>query len=152
MPRDEWSRLPRPGVVGVHGRVLVTGADLVVAMLRFAPRASIDEHDAQHEIEVVCLEGSGLTSVDGEAAPIHAGQTVTWPAGKLHGLWTEGISMITLMIEHPSPIGPSGRLEGVAAEAEDSLAGGHLAGQVLAVGDDEHADREAQRVLGHADQ
>ena len=49
-----------------------------------------------------CLEGAGFTSVGGVAAPIRAGQRVRWPAHKLHRLWTEGETMVTLMHEHLS--------------------------------------------------
>lgn len=101
VPRDTWTPLPRPGVVGVHARVFVDSEDLVVAMLRFSPRATIDEHDAPHVVEVICLEGSGFTSVDGHEARIITGETVTWPARHRHRLWTEANSMITLMVEHP---------------------------------------------------
>lgn len=101
MLRDDWTPLPRSGVVGVHARVFVDMTDLVVAMLRFSPRATIDEHDAPHVVEVICMDGEGFTSVDGNQAAIKAGETVTWPAGHPHRLWTEGMSMITLMVEHP---------------------------------------------------
>src|SRR5579871_317613 len=54
-PRPEWSPLPRAGCAGVEGRVLMVRDGLAVAMLRFEPRATIDEHSAQHDIDVACL-------------------------------------------------------------------------------------------------
>jgi quercetin dioxygenase-like cupin family protein len=80
--------------------VLLRGDDVMLAMLRLAPGATIHEHSAVIEIDVVCLEGSGMTSVDGEAAAIRAGECVRWPAGRQHRLWTEGSEMVTLMVEH----------------------------------------------------
>ena len=68
--RPEWTPLPRAGCVGVEGRVVLVDETLGVAMLRFAPRATIDEHDATHDIDVVCLEGSGFTSVDEERSAL----------------------------------------------------------------------------------
>ncbi len=103
VPRPEWSPVPREGCRGVEGKVLLRRERLAVAMLRFAPEATIDEHAAAWEIDVVCLEGEGMTSVDGEAAPLRAGQRVRWPAHRQHRLWTEGQTMVTLMLEHLPP-------------------------------------------------
>jgi quercetin dioxygenase-like cupin family protein len=72
---------------------------LGVAMLRFSPGATIDEHAAPHDIDVVCLEGAGYTSVDGERWVLHEGQVIRWPRERRHRLWTEQSSMITLMLE-----------------------------------------------------
>jgi quercetin dioxygenase-like cupin family protein len=75
---------------------------LLVALLRFASQSTIDEHAAPHAVDVICLEGAGLFSVDGEAAPLQAGECVQWPPTRPHRLWTEESSMMTLMIEHPT--------------------------------------------------
>ena len=83
--------------------MLVAQPSLTVAMLRFSPQATIDEHSADHVVEVVCMDGEGFTSVGGVAAPIRAGEAVTWPPRVKHCLWTKGMSMITLMVEHPEP-------------------------------------------------
>jgi quercetin dioxygenase-like cupin family protein len=103
VPRWDWSPLPREGCHGVEGRVLLTlSPDSYVSMLRFGRDATIDEHaDDEHVHEVICLEGSGYTSVGGEQAPIRAGERVTWPPGVMHGLWTEGEEMTTLMVARP---------------------------------------------------
>lgn len=105
-PRNEWSPLPYEGVSQVLGRVLLTRKDLVVAMLNFAGRATIHEHAAEHEIDVICLEGRGFTSVEKDVAAIEAGQSVYWPARKRHRLSTEGFPMLTLMVEHPEGYRP----------------------------------------------
>lgn len=91
---------------GVDARVLFNepaGAkepDFFVSMLRFGRNSAIQEHaDARGGThEVICLEGSGFTSLDGEKAPIRAGERVTWPPGVVHGLWTENDEMVTLMV------------------------------------------------------
>lgn len=79
-----------------------------LALLRFEPDATIDEHAADHPVDVICLEGEGMTSVDGVPASLTEGEGVFWPAGVSHRLWTEGSTMMTLMVEHidavPSPL------------------------------------------------
>ncbi len=98
-PRPGWDPLPGEGVVGVVGRVLVREETFFVAQLRFAEHANIHPHAGDRETIVVCVEGEGLTSVGGETAPLREGEKVRWPTGVVHGLWTEGSTMSTLMIE-----------------------------------------------------
>jgi quercetin dioxygenase-like cupin family protein len=83
----------------VDGRVLLARDGLVVAMLRFAPGATIDEHATGHEIDVICLEGDGFVSIEDRVNVLAAGQWLTWPAERVHRLWTADRGMITLMVE-----------------------------------------------------
>jgi quercetin dioxygenase-like cupin family protein len=99
VPRPDWSPVPRPGCVNVDGRVLLARDGLLLAMLRFAPEATIDEHAASHEIDVICLEGEGFVSIEDRVNSFAAGQSITWPAGRIHRLWTADHGMITLMAE-----------------------------------------------------
>jgi quercetin dioxygenase-like cupin family protein len=99
MPRPDWSPVPRPGCVNVDSRVLLVRDGLVLAMLRFAPEATIDEHAAAHEVDVICLEGEGFISIEDRVNSFAAGQWLTWPADRVHRLWTADRSMITLMVE-----------------------------------------------------
>ena len=73
---------------------------LNVAMLHFRSHGTIHEHAASYEIDVICLEGRGMTSLAAEEAKLEAGQRVRWPASVAHRLWTEDDEMTTLMIEH----------------------------------------------------
>lgn len=91
--------MPRPGCVNVEARLLLARQDLVVAMLRFGPEATIDEHSAAHEIDVICLEGYGFISVEDRVYAFTPGHTLTWPAEKVHRLWTAERAMITLVVE-----------------------------------------------------
>jgi quercetin dioxygenase-like cupin family protein len=100
IPRPEWSPLPYDGCIHVEGKVLLRQPRLSLALLRFAPGGTIHEHPADIDIDVICLEGHGMTSVDGIAAELHASEHVRWPAGLPHRLWTEDCQMITLMVEH----------------------------------------------------
>jgi quercetin dioxygenase-like cupin family protein len=99
----EWRPLPQPGCANVDARPLLRAERVSLALLRFGPHGTIHEHPAPIDIEVVCLEGSGFTSVAGETAPLAAGQKARWPAGQPHRLWTEDDSMLTLMVEHANP-------------------------------------------------
>jgi quercetin dioxygenase-like cupin family protein len=100
VPKAEWQPLAREGTVGVEYRVLLHRRGMAVATLRFAAHASIDEHSAAFEIDVVCLVGEGFVSVGGNAMPFRCGEFVTWPAHVNHRLWTDDVPMETLMVEH----------------------------------------------------
>ena len=91
--------MPRPGCVNVEGRVLLAREGLAVAMLKFDAAATIDEHAAPYEIDVVCLEGEGFISVEDRVWAFARGLTLTWPASRVHRLWTAESSMLTLMVE-----------------------------------------------------
>ena len=84
----------------MQGRVLLSRSGIVIANLRFSSHASIDEHSAPFEIDVVCVEGQGYVSIDGVSSPFHCGESVTLPASVDHRLWTDSSGMETLMIEH----------------------------------------------------
>jgi len=99
-PQAEWTPLPRQGCVGVLARVLLNRRGVVVANLMFAAHASIDEHAAPYEIDVVCVQGEGFVSVGDAVSRLRAGECVTWPSGLTHRLWTEDKVMETLMVEH----------------------------------------------------
>lgn len=99
--RPDWTPLTFEGCIRVEAKGLMKlDGYMSVAMLRFQPHGTIHEHDAGIDIDVLCLEGEGMTSVGGESAPIHAGQRVRWVAGLPHRLWTLDSPMVTLMIEH----------------------------------------------------
>ena len=100
VPRPDWSPLPHEGCVRVVGKVLLSLPHLHLALLRFDAHGTIHEHAADIEIDVVCLEGEGMTSVGGNPAAIRAGESVRWPAGIPHRLWTAEGEMVTLMVEH----------------------------------------------------
>lgn len=106
IPHKEWAPLEREGCVNVQVMPLLKRDHLALAMLRFGQEATIDEHPADFEIDVICLEGAGFTSVGDEQAPIFAGDRVHWPARKPHRLWTADSEMITLMVEHTQLVPP----------------------------------------------
>ena len=100
VPRAEWSPVPRPGSANVASRLLMAEAGLALALLKFDPEGTIDEHAAGHEIDVFCLEGEGFISIEHRVCAFLSGDTLRWPAGRVHRLWTGDKAMITLMVEH----------------------------------------------------
>lgn len=99
IPKSAWEPLPQAGCVGVEHVVLMREPQVIV-LLKFTTNATINEHHAPLAVDVICMEGSGMTSVDAEESPINAGETVHWPAAVNHRLWTEDTEMVTLMVEH----------------------------------------------------
>lgn len=98
--RDGWTPLPAEGCRNVSVKMLMKLDHLGLAMLRFDPDATIHEHPAQIEIDVICLEGEGMVSVGDEQSPLRAGERLRWPRGVPHCLWTNNAPMLTLMVEH----------------------------------------------------
>lgn len=91
--------MPRLGCVNVQGRLLLAEDGLALALLRFDPEGTIDEHAAGHDIDVVCLEGEGFISIEHRVYSFGSGETLRWPAGLVHRLWTGDSSMLALMVE-----------------------------------------------------
>ena len=104
--RPSWTPLPQEGCINVSSKALLSLPHLSVAMLRFDKQATIHEHAAEIEIDVICLGGSGFTSVGKEQSPIFEGERVRWPAGQPHRLWTTDDEMLTLMVEHTKSAKP----------------------------------------------
>lgn len=99
VPRFHWTPVPREGTVGVVARVMLNRAGVAIANLRFGANATIDEHSAPFEIDVICLAGEGFVSVGNDSSIFRAGDRVVWAAGVNHRLWTDGSEMETLMVE-----------------------------------------------------
>jgi quercetin dioxygenase-like cupin family protein len=103
MPRPHWEPIARQGTVGVTGRVMLKRAGIAIANLRFSPNATIDEHSAPFEVDVICIAGEGFVSVGNESSRFRAGERVVWPAGVNHRLWTQDTEMETVMVERNGP-------------------------------------------------
>ena len=72
-PKPNWAPLPGPGCANVEFRVLLGSDGIMLANLRFSPDATIDEHDAPYDVDVVCLTGSGFTPIGSVTFPIKGG-------------------------------------------------------------------------------
>jgi lysyl-tRNA synthetase class 2 len=104
--RPSWTPLTQEGCVNVFVKSLLSLDHLALAMLRFEKEATIHEHPADFDVDVICLGGSGFTSVGKEQSPIYEGERVRWPAGQPHRLWTTDDEMLTLMVEHTKSAEP----------------------------------------------
>lgn len=107
LQRPSWTPLTQEGCVNVFVKSLLSQDHLELALLRFEKEATIHEHPADFDIDVICLGGSGFISVGKEQSPIFEGERVQWPAGKSHRLWTTDDEMLTLMVEHPKSAKPA---------------------------------------------
>ncbi|MCZ6658451.1 MAG: hypothetical protein O7C67_14245 [Gammaproteobacteria bacterium] len=97
--RSGWDPIPRDGVVGVTGNVLLIREGLLIAHLKFEEHATIDEHSAPYEIDVICLAGRGHMSIGNQRFEFKQDERAVWPRGIDHRLWTEDTTMETLMVE-----------------------------------------------------
>jgi len=98
--RNAWRLLSQPGCVAVEASGVVRQSGLTLVLLRFAAEATIDEHTAQHDIDVRCISGHGWASIGEQRYQLAPDDQVRWPAGVMHRLWTDGEAMTTLMMEH----------------------------------------------------
>jgi ribonuclease HI/quercetin dioxygenase-like cupin family protein len=96
--QPRYQPLGREGATGVEARVLVEEPAVRAVLLRFAPHAQVDEHSAEQDHHVACVEGDGWVSVGGERWPITEGQHLPWPRGVPHHAWTEDSAMVLLVI------------------------------------------------------
>ena len=99
-PKPDWQALRKEGCEGVEARVCLVDTRSVVAMLRLGKQSNTDIHPAPYDIHVLCIEGSGFAMSGGEVISIHSGESVLWPKGEEHNIYTEGSEMTTIMIEH----------------------------------------------------
>jgi quercetin dioxygenase-like cupin family protein len=104
--KPEWHLIPAEGFRGVEVQVLWNEEGLLLARLRFGEQATINPHAGPNDAYVSCLSGRGFTSVGDEVEPFEEGQRVFWPKGVVHGLWTDGSTMTTLMCELPTASPP----------------------------------------------
>ena len=99
-PRPDWEPVPMEDMEGVDGQVWLVDRRVVLAKLKFGHHTRSHRHSAEMDIHVLCLEGSGFAESADVVVPINAGESVLWPKGELHHLFTEDTSMTTLMVEH----------------------------------------------------
>ena len=104
-PKPDWHILPKEGCHGVEARVCLVDKRSVVATLRLDKRSNTDVHPAPYDIHVLCIDGSGFAMSGGEVATISSGESVLWPKGEEHNIYTEESPMTTIMVEHVHQLG-----------------------------------------------
>ena len=119
-----------PGTQGVSGQIIFSDDRAVVTELAFQRFALIAPHTNQANTALfVVISGGGFVQVGEERARVNHGEAVVWPAGEVHGAYTDGTEMRVLIVEllpanPPPPVvahEPAGE-EVLATPAEGSLA------------------------------
>jgi quercetin dioxygenase-like cupin family protein len=109
-----------PGTRGVTGQVIHSDARGVIAELAFGPRAMIVPHSNPNTTFFVVISGGGYVQVGEERTRINHGEAIVWPAGVLHGAFTEGSEMRAIVVEFSG--------------ADDAWARGILEGSAIRAG------------------
>jgi quercetin dioxygenase-like cupin family protein len=71
-----------------------------VVELHFEPGGEMWEHNADHPILFIVINGKGRVRIDGQEAEMQAGEVVLWPTGKMHKAWAEDVPFTALAIEY----------------------------------------------------
>jgi quercetin dioxygenase-like cupin family protein len=71
----------------------------LVAELAFGPHALVVPHTNPNTTLFVVISGGGFVQVGDEHARVSHGEAVLWPAGELHGAWTDGTEMRAIVVE-----------------------------------------------------
>ena len=87
------------GSTGVRGQVIHSDPIGVISELAFARQARIEPHANPNDAWLLVIEGGGWVQVGDEQARIAAGEAVRWPAGVLHGAWTDHAEMRVIIVE-----------------------------------------------------
>jgi quercetin dioxygenase-like cupin family protein len=88
-----------PGTIGVRGQVIHSDARGVVSELAFARGGSIEPHSNPNTTWFMVIEGGGWVAVGDERERVSAGEAVLWPAGVVHGAWTDYSEMRAVVVE-----------------------------------------------------
>jgi quercetin dioxygenase-like cupin family protein len=88
-----------PGTRGIAGQVIHSDGRGLVSELAFARGAVIEPHSNPNTTWFVVIEGGGWVLVGDERVRVAAGEAVLWPAGIVHGAWTDLTEMRALIVE-----------------------------------------------------
>ena len=88
-----------PGTRGVSGTVIHQDARGLVTELAFERRALIAPHANPNTTLFVVISGGGFVQVGGERTRVNQGEAVVWPAGIVHGAYTDGTEMRAIVVE-----------------------------------------------------
>ncbi len=110
-----------PGTQGVEGQVLLHDHRAVVSELAFGRYAMVSPHtNPTNSSLFIVISGAGFVQVGDERERVNHGEAVVWPAGVLHGAYTDGTEMRAIVVE----LTGDGEAPLLEAEAHGSTAGG----------------------------
>ena len=89
-----------PGTQGVEGQVLMHDHRAVVSELAFGRYAMVSPHtNPTNSSLFIVISGAGFVQVGDERERVNHGEAVVWPAGVLHGAYTDGTEMRAIVVE-----------------------------------------------------
>ena len=103
-----------PGTHGLTGQVIHSDGRGLVSELAFTRGGAIAPHENPNTTWFCVIEGGGWVLVGDERRRVAAGEAVLWPAGIVHGAWTDHTEMRAIVVEF--------------AGADDSRSPGLIAG------------------------
>ncbi|HEU5203451.1 MAG TPA: cupin domain-containing protein [Candidatus Limnocylindrales bacterium] len=92
-------RAGSPGTSGVASQVIHSDARGTIAELAMERDARIEPQTTPNSTWFVVIEGGGWVLVGDEKTRIAAGEAAYWPAGQVHGAWTEHSQLRAFMVE-----------------------------------------------------
>ena len=104
------------GTQGVTGQVIHSDERGSISELAFSRRAVITPHSNPNHTLFIVISGGGFVQVGEERARVNHGEAVVWPAGELHGAYTDGSEMRAIVVELPEGAAPL-ILEGTATRS-----------------------------------
>jgi quercetin dioxygenase-like cupin family protein len=134
---------PPSGTQGLADQVIWGDARTRVTELAFSRRAAIAPRTSTDMGLFIVVSGGGWVQVGDERVAIRHGEAVTWPAGVVHGAWTDGSDMRAILVELPDEALESSHHR--VAEGETSAASvgrGSLAERVLRPEDHDETEGE----------
>jgi quercetin dioxygenase-like cupin family protein len=116
-------RAGSPGTSGVASKVIHSDARGTIAELAMERDARIEPHTSPNSTWFIVIEGGGWVLVGDEKTRIAAGEAALWPAGQIHGAWTEHAPLRAFMVELAGADDSTmrGILEGVASVPHPAL-------------------------------
>ena len=92
-------RAGSPGTHGVASQVIHSDARGTIAELAMEREARIEPYTSPNSTWFIVIEGGGWVLVGDEKTRIAAGEAAFWPAGQIHGAWTEHSQLRAFMVE-----------------------------------------------------
>jgi quercetin dioxygenase-like cupin family protein len=104
------------GTSGLTGQVIWSDERGHVSELAFSRQGVVAPHVNPRTTLFVVVSGGGWVQVGEERTRIAHGEAVVWPAGVVHGAWTDGSEMRAIVIE--LPLAPTPLVEGTVGPTD----------------------------------
>lgn len=89
-----------PGTHGVSGQVILSDERAIISELAFGRYAAVTPHMSNdNESLFIVIGGAGFVQVGDERSRVNHGEAVIWPAGVMHGAYTDGTEMRAIVVE-----------------------------------------------------